>query len=196
MIAVKCKEENIYKFKFGKRYIRITSDGEIVLTVFRRWTTPFIMKHVHVIECESCTTSCLTDTMPVWMVEKFNGISDLRLVITAATHRVEVGATGTARPILTPTTVVPASATTNTCLNNSALHVDSSHSAAGSGECLVLLSNCRLIDAMPFDVHKVPCKHTIGKCLHFCHLRRLLVNLRRLLVNLRRLLVNLRRLLM
>jgi len=65
MVAVKCKEENIYKFKVGKRYIRITSDGEIVLTVFRRWVTPFIMKHVHVIECESCescTTSCLTDT--------------------------------------------------------------------------------------------------------------------------------------
>lgn len=65
MVAVKCNEENIYKFKVGKRYIRITSDGEIVLTVFRRWATPFIMKHVHVIECESCescTTSCLTDT--------------------------------------------------------------------------------------------------------------------------------------
>ena len=41
MVAVKCDEENNYKFKVVKRYIRITSDGEIVLTVFRRWATPF-----------------------------------------------------------------------------------------------------------------------------------------------------------
>jgi len=47
-------EDTYYKFKVGKRYVRITSDGCITLTVFRKFGTRFLKKPVHVVECDNC----------------------------------------------------------------------------------------------------------------------------------------------
>lgn len=55
--TIRC-ENGDYKFKVGRRYVRVTKDGTIILTLFKKLATQFKGDHVHVVECESC--DCLT----------------------------------------------------------------------------------------------------------------------------------------
>lgn len=41
MVAVECEKDNIYKFKVGRKFVRVNSKGKIMLTVFKKWATPF-----------------------------------------------------------------------------------------------------------------------------------------------------------
>lgn len=53
LYIVKCAKQDSYKFKVGKRYIKIYNDGKITLTCFRKLGSKFKMKYVKIIECES-----------------------------------------------------------------------------------------------------------------------------------------------
>jgi hypothetical protein len=51
--TIRC-ENGDYKFKVGRRYVKVTKGGTIDLTLFKKLGTQFRGCHVHVVECESC----------------------------------------------------------------------------------------------------------------------------------------------
>lgn len=69
------KSRHGYKFKVGKRYLRVSDNRCITLTVFKKLATPFLMSHVKIVECRSYKFTCIINALSFkWITELYNEI--------------------------------------------------------------------------------------------------------------------------
>ena len=65
------KCENVWIFKVGKRYIKVSDKNEITLTLFRKLATEFVSKPIKIIECDSNSQCLYRFLMFDWLKKLF-----------------------------------------------------------------------------------------------------------------------------